>query len=168
MEPTTILQHWIFARFLFPLVLVFFLVFAILEKTKIFGDDKKQINAGISLVIALIFVGFAFPKEVVENMILFLTIGLVVMFVGLMFWGFAIGDTPKFTGKYLPWTAGIGIFIAVTLALIWSTGYWSNFSKIIEAFFTQSWSELFWTNVIFILVLAAAVALVLKSGGKEK
>lgn len=164
MEPVTILQHWIFTKFLFPLLLVFFLIFAILEKTKVLGGGK-QVNAVISLVISLIFVGFAFPKDVVANLILFLTIGLVVMFVGMLFWGFAIGDEPKFTAPKLKGAAGVVIVVAVVLALIWATGFWNGFWNIVGNFFTQSWSEMFWTNVVFILALAGAIAVVLTSGG---
>jgi len=35
-----------------------FIVFAILEKTEMLGKDKKQLNAGIGLIVALIFVAF--------------------------------------------------------------------------------------------------------------
>src|SRR4030067_2089969 len=112
-EETTFLQNWIFTKFLFPFLLVFFLVFAILEKTKLFGDGKKQLNALIAFVIGLIFVGAVYPKLVVENMILFLTVAMVIVFVVLLLWGFVFGEI-KEGFKPADWTRWIlGIAIGV-------------------------------------------------------
>src|SRR3989344_4428063 len=86
----TILQHWIFTSFVFPFLLIFFIVFGILQKSKLFGE-AKQLNALIAFVIGLIFVGAVFPKLVVGNLILFLTVAVVVMFVALLLWGFVAG-----------------------------------------------------------------------------
>ena len=71
MAEETFLQHWIFTQYLFPFLLVFFIVFALLERTKLFGDGKKQLDALISFVIGLIFVVAGVPKLIVGNMILF-------------------------------------------------------------------------------------------------
>lgn len=87
-----ILQSDILTKFAYPFLLIFFIVFAILEKTKLFGEDKKQTNALIEFVIGLIFVGFAYPKEVVSNMIQFLTVAIIVLFVVLLLWGFIFSD----------------------------------------------------------------------------
>ena len=56
MATTTILQSSIFTDFAFPFLLIFFILFGILEKTKVFGDDKHTLNAMISFVVGLIFV----------------------------------------------------------------------------------------------------------------
>jgi len=73
-EITTFLQSTIVAKFILPFLLVFFVVFAVLEKIKLLGEDKKQLNALVAFVIGLIFVGAVFPKEVVGNLVLFLSI----------------------------------------------------------------------------------------------
>ena len=49
-----ILQHETLTSFVYPFLLIFFIVFAILEKTKIFGEEKKQVNAFVAFVIGLI------------------------------------------------------------------------------------------------------------------
>ena len=41
---TTILQSALLTDFLYPFLLVFFILFAVLEKTNIFGAGKKQLN----------------------------------------------------------------------------------------------------------------------------
>lgn len=42
--------------FLLPFLLVFTIVFAVMQKTKILGEDKKNFNVVISLVLALLFI----------------------------------------------------------------------------------------------------------------
>ncbi|MFH1801732.1 MAG: hypothetical protein ABH804_02795 [archaeon] len=163
MVEDTILQHWIFTKFALPFLLLFFLVFAILEKTKIFGDDKKQLNALFSFVIALVFVSAVYPKLVVENLILFLTVALVVMFVGLIMWGFVSGSSLKeniLSTKGVKWVVGIFVVLALIGAVIWATGMDNS---VINFFFKQSWSSTFWINVLFVAVIAVALALLIRS-----
>ncbi len=158
MAQETILQHWIVSKFILPFLLIFFIVFAILEKTKIFGDGKKQLNAMMSFVIALVFVSVAYPKEIVGNMILFLTVALVVAFVALLLWGFVSGGDAKIVNDKIKWVAGVVIVIAVIVALLWAAGVQGS---VFNFLFGQSWSKSFWTNASFIIVIAAALALVL-------
>ena len=98
MVQETIFQHWIVTKFLLPFVLVWGLMYAILEKTKILGEGK-QLNGIVSAVVGLIFVGAIYPKLVVENMILFLVVALVILFVILMIWGFVGGTKDGFDGN---------------------------------------------------------------------
>ncbi len=164
MAEETILQHWILTKFVFPFLLIFFIVFAVLEKTKVLGDDKKQLNAMISFVIGLIFVGSVFPKEVVGNLILFLTVSLIVVFVILLLWGFVSVDkqTEFSVGSGMKKFGAAVIIIATIIAVIWATG---SGDFIIRILFKQSWSKSFWTNFLFIIAIAGAIATVLKKSG---
>ncbi|MCF7910118.1 hypothetical protein K9L16_00405 [Candidatus Pacearchaeota archaeon] len=163
MASETILQHWIFTNFAFPFLLIFFIVFAILEKTKIFGDDKKQLNAMISFIIGLIFVSAVAPKLVVSNLILFLAIAIIVAFVGLLLWGFLAGEEgPKIAGdNFKKVVAGV-IIVALVIAVIWAAGWWDN---TLSFFGSQNWASSFWTSLLFIIVIAVAIAVAVKSGG---
>ena len=161
MAEATILQHPILTDFAYPFLLMFFLVFAILEKSKVLGD-KKQTNALVAFVIGLIFVSAIFPKMVVGNMILFLTIALVVVFVALMLWGLITGEEGlKFSNApaALKWTIGIVIVIGVTLAVFWATGLGFGILNKIFGMATKT----FWTNAIFIVMIAVALAVVIRS-----
>lgn len=143
---------------------MFFVVFAILEKTKVLSSENKQLNALVSFVIALIFVGAVYPKLVVANLILFLTVAIIVIFIILLLWGFLSGGEAKVSGGMKK--VGIAVvIIAVILAVLWATGL--GFS-ILDELFIQSWSVTFWTNVLFVVVLAGAIALVLLSGKNGK
>lgn len=158
----TILQSEIFTNFALPFLLIFFIVFGILEKTKLFGEDKKQLNALLSFVIGLIFVAAVFPKLVVGNLILFLTVAIVVMFVALLLWGFVSGKAPDFgnmnTG--LKWVIGIVIVVAVGIALLWAMGIEGGAADLL---FNQGWSGEFWTNVAFVVVVVLALVFAMRN-----
>ena len=162
----TILQAPILTKFVYPFLLMFFIVFAILEKSKVLGD-KKQINALVAFVIGLIFVSAFYPKMVVENMVLFLTIALIIVFVVLLLWGFIAGEEGlKFSNMkpWLRWVILVAIIIAVALAVLWATGVGFGIFDTIFGPGTKN----FWTNMVFILLIAAALAVVLAAGGKSK
>lgn len=159
----TILQHWLLSDYLLPFLLVFFILFAVLEKTGVLGKDKKQLNALISFVIGLIFVAAVQPKLIVGDMILFFTIAVIILFIGLLLWGFISGDG-KVENKIVKTILVVAIFVAVIVALLVVLGVEGN---IFNFLFDQSWSKTLWTNVIFLVVIAGAIALALmtpKSG----
>jgi len=162
----TILQHWIFTRFALPFLLIFFITYGILIKTKVLGDNK-QLNALVAFVIGLIFVAATSPVLVVSNLILFLTVSIVLMFIGLLLWGFIAGEEGlKFekAPKGLKLFVGIAVGVAVLIALIWAMGHEQTFFAGTFAFlFGQEWSATFWTNAAFIVVIIIALAAILKS-----
>ncbi len=165
MAGLTFLQSPVLTKFVYPFLLIFFIVFAILEKTKIFGEERKQINALISFVIGFIFVSAVFPKEMVGNLILFLTIAIVIVFVILLLWGFVMGEEGlKISGapKGLKIAIGIVIVLAVVVAVLWAAGI--DAGSFLGTLFNSSWSDSLWTNVLFILVVAIALAVVLRTG----
>lgn len=159
----TILQHWVLTKFAYPFLLMFFVVFAILEKTKVFGENK-QTNALVAFIIGLIFISAVYPKLVVSNLILFLTVAIIVVFVGLVLWGFIVGGEAKIGGKGIKITAGIAVVVGVIFALLWATGVGFG---VFDFLFYQSWSKGFWTNFLFIAVVAAALALVLRKSKSD-
>lgn len=166
MANETIFQHWIVTQFILPFLLIWTIIFAVLQKTKLLGEDKKQLDAIVAFVIGLIFVGAIFPKVVVGNLILFLTVAIIVMFVGLLLWGFVSGEKGlKFESapKGLKWVIGIVILVAVIIAVLWASGIEGD---VLDLLFRQDWSSSLWTNLAFIAVVVIALAVVL-SGSKK-
>jgi hypothetical protein len=160
----TFLQYDVVSKFLLPFLLVFFVLFAILEKTKLLGE-KKQIHALTAFVIGLIFVSAIYPVLVVNNLILFLTVTLVAVFVVLLIWGFIFGTKEGFKlENWMKWGLGIIVGIAFIIAVVWATGLWDNLTKYISAGIGGT----IFTNAIFLIVIAIALVLVLKSFGEKK
>ena len=167
-----ILQASLLTNFLYPLVLMFILTFAVLEKINIFraaGDtssNKSQLHAIIALAISLIFVSAVFPKIIVANLVQFMTVGLVIIFVALVLWGFVSGKS-EFEGgmkKFFAWIIGFAVFFAV----LWATGVGGPIIEGVKKFFTflfgSAWSSAFWTNAIFIALIGIVIAVALKGG----
>jgi len=155
-------QNWIFTKFIFPFVLIWTIVFALLGKTKLLGENR-QVDSIVAFFIAFIFVVALKPKEIVNNLILFLTVALIVMFVILLLWGFVSGSKEVSIGsKGLKWVIGIVIVIAVIIAFLWASGIHNN---VLNLLFKSNWSNTFWTNAIFIVVIAIALALALRKSG---
>lgn len=169
MAQETILQHWIFSQFVLPFLLMFFVIFAVLEKTKVLGD-KKQINALVAFVIGLIFVGAAYQRGMTTNLILFLTVAVIVIFVLYVLIGFAFQGEIKIPDK-----SKVKIFIvvvavvAVIIATLWAAGIqWEAFENTFNFMFDSDWSGGFWTNAVFVIIIAIALAVVLWQGAKAK
>lgn len=165
MAENTFLQIPIISNFILPFLLVWTILFAVLEKTKLFGDGKKQLDAIISAVAGLIFVGAIYPKLVVANLVLYLAVALVAVFVVLLIWGFIFGDIKE--GKAvnrLKLILGIVASLSFIGAIIWATGWHTAIFDFFKS--SSSFNQTLWTNVLFIVVIAGALALVLIS--KEK
>ena len=157
----TILQHPILTDFVYPFLIVFFVLFAVLEKTNLLGKDKKQINALLSFVIGLIFVSAVFPKQVLGNMMLFLSLALVIMLVVMLLWGFIFAKDDGGVNFTSGMKIGLAVVVAIAtvIGILWAFGIQG---RVYDILFNQSWSETFWTNFFFIILIGVALALVIQ------
>ena len=164
----TIFTNPIFIDTILPFLLMFTLVFAVLEKTKILGDGKRQIDAIVALVIGLIFVSFGGATDIVVRMIPILGIALVVILIFMILLGFAYkpGSFEMPTG--LKVTVGIlaGILVMGTVLIL--TG---GLDYILGFIYSGSNTGLV-INIILIAIMVGAVVSVVwvkeDSGGKGK
>jgi|SRR3989344_1947256 len=162
MAGETILSNDIFTKGILPFLLVFTIVFAILQKTKILGEDKKQIDALVSLSVALLLVAFAWPTGVITKLVPFLAVAVVIIFIFLLLYGFVASDKKEGLqlNKGVKIAAGIVILIALVVAVLWAT---NSLSFLTNAF--SSGSNI-WANVILIAAIIGVMAVALSSSGK--
>lgn len=153
----------LFMNGILPFLLVFVLIFAILQKSKILGEGKSQIDALISLVIALILIIFPVPRGFIVTLMPWLAVGAVVILIFFILYGFVAGDL---SGDGMPRglkiTFGIlaGIF---TLGLVvYFTGVWDSISSGAGSFLD---SELF-MSLVMIVIIGGAVAVAVFTGKK--
>ena len=160
-----ILQSPLLNDFLYPFLLVFFISFGLLEKTSVLGKNNKQLNAFVSLAIGLIFVGVFFPRLIVINLIQFLGIALVVVFVGLLFWGLVSGkgDFTVDGGNKIHKFFVILLVLALLFGILSIVGLVNEIfpflRKLFLFLFHSSWSSAFWTNALIIGVAGIAIAI---------
>jgi hypothetical protein len=157
----TILSHPLMVGTVLPFILVFTLVFAVLQKTKILGDGKKQIDALVALAIALIVVSFGYATGIIISLIPVLAIGVVVILIFMLLYGMSFHGDFKMHDN-VKWTIGILAAIAVIIATMVATGAWDY---VVDLFQTGGGGTFNITNLIFVVIIAIAVALVVMGGG---
>jgi len=147
-----------------PFILVFTIMFAILERTQIFGIEKvkdkpytkKNLNAMVSFVIAFLVVASSKLVETItkvssEIIIVLLIVVFFLMLVGTFYTkqdieaeGIALKD---------PWKTGFMIFIALAIIFI--------FLDAITTEDGRTWLEVFWDWISQFYSNTAVAAIVL-------
>lgn len=144
-------------------LLVFTVVFAILQKSEILGKGKSQVDALVALAIGLLVISVGYATDIIRQLIPFLGVSLVVILVFLLLVGifYKQGEFALPSGVVIAF--GILAFIAVVIAVLSITGSWS----IIEDYFDGKKGGTLIPNLALLLVVAGAVWLAMKGGGKE-
>lgn len=156
-----------------PFLLVFTVVFAILEKTKIFGigedtdggkTTKKNLNAMFAFVIAFLVIAstklVAVINESMANIVLLLL--LAVSFMLLV--GAFYGDKEFELGEKSPWISFFMIFMFIGIVLIflnsldWLNALWDWIHRI-----DKDWAA----SLVFLIITAIFVALIVHEPNKK-
>ena len=162
----TILSHPLFVEIVLPFILVFVVIFAVLQKSKILGEGKKQIDALVALVIGLLVVSFSHATGVIVSLMPLLAVGTVIILVFMLLYGMAFVKKDSFD---LPnWTKGlIGILaaIAVIISVLVATGGWEYLVDLYEGSDDGS----FWiSNALVIALVIGAFFALTRNGGEDK
>ena len=162
----TVLSNPVVVETVLPFLLVFTIVFAVLQKSEIFGKGKKQIDAIVGLVIGLLVISFAQAVGIIIQLTYFLSISLVIILVFMILVGSFTkeGDFFKEMPKGIRWILIIASFIAVVVAVLYITDAWSY----LQGLFFQGNESNFVMNLIFLAIIIGAVAAVAYGGAKEK
>ncbi|MEK6854970.1 MAG: hypothetical protein AABX73_01995 [Nanoarchaeota archaeon] len=164
----TILSHPIFVETILPFLLVFTIVFAVLQKSRILGEGKKQVDAIVALVIGLLVISFSRAVGIITQLIPFLAVTLVIILVLLILVGSFSkeGDFEKAFPKPLRIILMVAVIIALVIAVLLITGAWD----FIYNLFFVSGSDFsgILLNVGFIIIIAIAIAAVIWGGRNSK
>ena len=163
----TILTNYFAVRVVYPFLLVFTLIFAILQKSKILGEDKRQVDALVSLSIALIVVAFSWSTDIIVGLMPFLAVSLIILLVFMLLYGFvASGDEGlKITDNVRKSILGL-IVIALIIAVLVVTGQWE---RLYYSLFIDYGGSNVLTNIILLVIVAGAIFAVVYTGkGKKK
>ena len=105
------LQDFGFFTVVLPFLLVFTIIFGILEKTKIFGVEKdkqpkKNLNSMIAFVIAFFVVAASNIVEVIQASLPWVSLVLIIIISFLLLTGVFFGDE-----EYKLWDKQKGVFV---------------------------------------------------------
>jgi len=160
----TILQGPLFMEILLPFILVFTVVFAVLQKTKILGEAKAQIDAIVALCVGLITVAFGYATGIIVNLIPFLAVSLIIILVLFVLWGFAFHGEEFKIPKRVTYAFGIIIAIALVAAMLVITGNWHYITDIFLLGGDGSDSL---SSIVLVVIAIVAIAAVIGFGGKK-
>jgi hypothetical protein len=151
-----------FTEMLLPFLLVFVVIFAILQKSKVLGEGKAQIDSLVAMVIGLLLIGVKQPREIIVNIMPWLAVGVAVILVFLILYGFVAGDLTK-APDWMKITFGIlaGLF---TLGVV---VYVTGFYKVAQGWLSGG-TNTFWSNSIMIALVIGAMAVAVITGSKGK
>ncbi len=152
-----------FTEMLLPFLLVFVVVFAILQRSKILGDGKAQIDAIVALVVGLLLIGVPGPRDVIVGIMPWMAVGIAVILTFLILYGFVAGDLST-APKWMKITFGIlaGLF---TLAVVL---YVSGLGSMILEWLSLSGSGDIWMSVLMIVLVIGAMAVAIFGNKKKK
>ncbi len=159
----TFLTNAFLMKVILPFALIFVVIYAILQKSKILGDDKKGFDIIVALVISLITISLAYPSDFMSKIIPFFAISAVVVLVILLLFAFSEGSSPYNLPDGAKITIMIAFGIGLVIAIIWASGAWDLLNK---GVFTKEGSSII-ANIIFLLVIGAVIAVAAMAGGSS-
>ena len=152
-----VLNSWadigVFA-YLLPFLMIFALVYGILSKSKILGDNKG-VNATIALALGLLALQFDYVSGFYASIFPYAGMGLAVLLLAVIFMGLISPETA--------WASKVwfGVGIVIFIVVLWS-----------------SMSDLFWLGgsalgfanaapaLLAIIIVLGIMALIIWGGGK--
>lgn len=158
-----VLENPFLTEVVLPFVLVFVLMFAILQKTKVLGEGKNQIDAIVALVLGLILIVTPGPRDMIVGILPWLAVGVAVILTFMILYGFVAGDmSGNKVPKGIKITFGVLSAIFVTVVVVVVTGLWN---KLTGTFSGSSGSPLL-MNISFIGIIIGVVVVALVGGKK--
>jgi len=151
-----------FTEMLLPFLLVFVVIFAILQKSKILGEGKAQIDSLVAMVIGLLLIGVRQPREIIVGIMPWMAVGVAVILVFLIMYGLVAGDL-SIAPKWMKATFGILAGLFTFGVVIYITGFY----KVAGDWFSGGTSNV-WSNVIMIVLVVGAMVVAVVTGKKSK
>jgi hypothetical protein len=152
-EESSVLQGILMLRdlgifdFLLPFLLFFAVIYGALDKTKVFGENKRDINSIVAFVIAMIATTTAMVTKALAGFLPWVGFIAIVIVSFLMIVALAVGDVSQL-GKN-KWFMR-GMIIAVSLALLYAVLYALGLTESMGSF---NISE---TDIALIIILIGA------------
>jgi len=157
------LERWGLTDVLLPFLLIFVIVYAILQKAKILGEGKKNLNVVVSIVVALLvviphvtgrFPANSDPVLIINDSLPQVSIVLVaIVFLMLMIGVF--GQDFVMLGVTMPGWITLISFVIIVLIFGGSAGWWSGqFGSTLENFFGTEGVAVFIMLLTFGIIIA--------------
>jgi len=164
-----------------PFILVFTIVFAILEKTRILGTLKtkdgeipnKNLNSMVAFVVGLLVVATANVvrtiNESLPNVVMLIVASVSFL---LMIGVFLKTEELDFAGKHGNWYKFFMVIMFIFVIGIFLNSIYdasgNSYLEIALFFLITEWSSAVVTSVVFLAVIIGTILYITRSGSKEK
>ena len=157
------LERWGLTDVLLPFLLIFVIIFAVLQKTKILGESKKNLNVVIAVIVGLLvvvphitgrFPANADPVLIINNALPQFSIVIVAVIFLLILIG-VFGQDYVMLGVTMPGWITLISLVVVILIFGGSAGWWdSGFGQTLENFFGTEGVAIFIMLITFGVIIA--------------
>jgi hypothetical protein len=152
-----------------PFLLVFTVVFGVLEKTKIFGTEndkpKKNINAMVAFTIGFFVVAATQVVDIIQSSLPYIVLFLILIIAFMILFGATVSEGELSIWDHIGEKKGIfafGILIALIAIIVGAMGM---FGDLVDWIFKYIQGPMA-STVILLVVIGIFIWLVV--GGKEK
>ena len=157
-ETFSIFAHPLFTNIILPFLLIFVVVYAILEKTSILGEEKKYANLLVAIIIGFMFIGVQSLVGFTIRLILLIATMVIILLGYFLVFGF-IGIKQENKGTQV--VLGILFGLAIIVSVIWAAG-------LLEKIQLANINSDVLAIIIFIMIFGGAIALVLTQSKDSK
>jgi len=164
-----------FYDIILPFILVYAVVFAILQKSKIFegGSSDKKLSSNVNAIVAFVFGLFVVAAynvvSIIQQVIVKSAVIILFILCVLIVLGFIFGDkyTELFADKKIKYALGITVFLTVFIILLNILGFWEWLEDWWDG---SSWGDSeTWTTLLVLAGLGGIMYWISKDdGGSEK
>jgi hypothetical protein len=162
------LQEFGFYDVVLPFLLIFTIIFAVLEKTKIFGTEevggkqipRKNINSMVAFVIALFFVAATKIVKAIQISLPQVALILVIIISFLLLAGSLIGGEEKSFKLGGTWVVLITIILFVAIVAVFFNAFgWLN--PVLD-YIKEHWEDTFIVSVIFFAIMIGTIIYIVR------
>jgi len=157
------LEAWGLTDVMLPFLLIFVIIYAILQKTKILGEDKKNLNVVVGIVVALLvviphitgrFPANADPVTIMNNALPQVSLVLVAIIFLLIMIG-VFGQDYVMLGVTMPGWITLVSLVIIILIFGGAAGWWENsFGNTLQGFFGTEGVAVFIMLLVFGIIIA--------------
>ena len=157
------LDRWGLTDVLLPFLLIFVIIYAILMKTKILGESKKNLNVVVALVVGLLvviphitgrFPANADPVLIMNDALPQISLVLVAIIFLLIMIG-VFGQDYVFLGVTMPGWITLISFIIILIIFGGAAGWWQgDIGTTLENFFGTEGVAVFIMLLVFGIIIA--------------
>ena len=152
-------------------LLIFTILFAVLEKTRILGEEKRNLNMGLSLIMSLIVLFIHFtealprssdPFEIIKAALPQVSLVIVAIISLLILIGVFAHDR-LYLGLTAPGWIGFISIVIILFIFGSAAGWWApTFMGFLEGFFGQD------AVAVAVMILIFGIIVAFITGGKER